>query len=81
MKMIFERQTIYEEQAKLTGEALQPHEGFNRTNGGDWIITDETGRQACIVPFRGTAKRGQLWNAPDPEGQALARLIVEKFNG
>ena len=74
---LFERQEIYEQSAKLTGKSLAEHEGFFRDNDGAWAIVgpDESGRVA-VATFKGKAKRGAAWNAPDPEGQANARLIA-----
>jgi hypothetical protein len=74
-----------EEFARLKGETLEPHEGYYRTNSGAWIVTasetDEDGYQVggpiAEVMFKGKAKRGEAYKAPDPEGQANARLIAE----
>lgn len=76
----FERQDVYEEHAKLTGKALEAHEGYFRENDGSWVIADKDGNGIITVRFQGKAKRGQAWNAPDPEGQALARNIVKCVN-
>jgi hypothetical protein len=73
-----------EEFARLKGETLAEHEGFFRANSGAWIVTasqtDEDGYQVggpiCEVTFKGTAKRGEAYRAPDPEGQANAALIA-----
>jgi hypothetical protein len=73
-----------EEFARLKGETLEPHEGYYRTNSGAWIVTanetDEDGYQVggpvAEVTFKGTAKRGEAYKAPDPVGQANARLIA-----
>jgi hypothetical protein len=73
-----------EEFARLQGKELLPHEGYYRTNSGAWIVTctqtDEEGFQVgspvCEVTFKGSAKRGEAYKAPDPEGQANARLIA-----
>jgi hypothetical protein len=74
-----------EEFARLQGKELLPHEGYYRTNSGAWIVTctqtDEEGFQVgspvCEVTFKGSAKRGEAYKAPDPEGQANARLIAK----
>lgn len=70
--------------AALKGETLEPHEGYYRTNSGAWIVTasetDEDGYQVggpiAEVTFKGNAKRGEAYKAPDPEGQANAHLIA-----
>jgi hypothetical protein len=70
--------------AALKGETLAEHEGYYRANSGAWIVTavqtDEEGFQVggpiCEVSFKGEAKRGEAYKAPDPEGQANARLIA-----
>lgn len=82
----FERMESAEEFVKLKGETLAEHEGYYRDNNGDWIVgfsnegADEDdmdiGGRIAAVSFKGSAKRGQTWNAPDPEGQANARLIA-----
>ena len=74
------RNPDYEDHAKLLGKTIADHEGYPRDNDGAWILTDESGNRAVTVAFRGKAKRGQAWNSPDPEGQAMANRIVESFN-
>lgn len=59
---------------RLTGKTKPEHEKYFRDNNGDWAIGFDGGRVATAT-FRGTAKRGQGYNAPDPEGMANARLI------
>jgi hypothetical protein len=76
----FERQEIYVESAALTGKELLPHEGYFRDNDGSWSIISATGDRALTVPFTGTAKRNERWNAPDPKAQEFARLIVTAVN-
>jgi hypothetical protein len=76
----FQRQGIYEEHARLTGKVLAPHEGYIRENNGDWIISDADGERIASVAFKGKARRGETWNAPDPVGQATAELIVKAVN-
>lgn len=81
---VFEQAESALELARLKGETLAEHEGYYRTNDGGWIVTyrskDEdgydVGGQICVVSFKGSAKRGQTYNAPDPEGMATARLIA-----
>ncbi len=77
----FERLASAIEYAELTGKTLEDHDGYFRTNGGDWIVSrvdddGETGGQICEVAFRGKAKRGEAYKAPDPEGMANAHLIA-----
>ena len=76
----FEPQEIYLERARLLGKPLAEHEGYYRENDGSWIIADSEGVGRITVRFQGKAKRGQAWNAPDPEGQALARKITDFLN-
>ena len=71
------------ELARLQGKTLDPHEGYFRENDGSWIITygdpddmESDCGQVCRVTFQGKAKRGEAWQAPDPVGQATARLIA-----
>lgn len=71
----FQRMDSYEQMAALQGKPLAEHEGFFRTNGGDWSVGTDEGPVAQAI-FKGKAKRGQAWCAPDPEGQANARLIA-----
>lgn len=82
----FERGESAIELARLKGETLAEHEGYFRGNSGSWIVTFsatdtddegefEVGGQICEVAFKGQAKRGEAYKAPDPEGQANARLI------
>ena len=47
-----------------------------RDNDGAWIIVGSDGNRVAVASFKGTAKRGNAWNAPDPEGQANAQLIA-----
>ena len=77
---VFTQQSHAKEYADLTGQPLEAHDGFMRTNEGGWIVThgdiDEDGGQLCIVTFKGSAKPRSAYSAPDPEGQANARLIA-----
>lgn len=80
-KWIFARMGSAEEFADLTGRPLAEHEGYYRANNGNWIVVcrdpdGESGGPVCEVTFRGTAKRGQAYGAPDPVGMARARLIA-----
>lgn len=78
----FERMDSAVEFAALKGEALEEHEGYFRDNNGDWIVTwkdpdpEGYGGRIAAVSFKGSAKRGQAYGAPDPEGMANARLIA-----
>ena len=76
----FERQEIYAQHAKMTGKQLEDHEGYFRENDGSWVIADADGNGIITIRFQGNAKRGQAWNAPDPEGQANAAFIVTACN-
>jgi hypothetical protein len=76
----FERNEGFEEQMKTLGRSYGEHEGWPRDNDGSWIITDAEGFGVIRVAFMGKAKRGQAWNAPDPEGMKLARMIVKSVN-
>lgn len=79
LKLIFEPQAVYVEMAKLEKRELAPHEGYFRDNDGTWIAWDN--REGNVrVSFRGNAKRGQGWNAPDPKGQQIMREIVRAVN-
>ena len=84
MKTLFpltmERRETTIQLAQLEGRELEPHEGFNRSNSGGWIITDADGYGIIEVRFQGKAKRGKEYDAPDPDGQELARAIVESMN-
>ena len=70
----FERLAGAEELARLRKQTLAEHEGYFRENNGDWVVTSEDERIASVT-FQGQAKRGQGYAAPDPRGQANARLI------
>jgi hypothetical protein len=70
--------------AALDNRTLEPHEGYNRGNDGAWVIPikDEEGETVARIEvfFRGNAKKSQAFTAPDPEGQQIARAIVERMN-
>jgi hypothetical protein len=70
----------YDALHKLKGTTPQEHEGYFRENNGSWTVTDEYGSPVARICFRGKAKRGEAWNAPDPEGQANAGFIVKAVN-
>jgi hypothetical protein len=72
---IFARNVDAERFAKLTGNPLQPHDGFFRGNDGSWSVFDAEGKGLARVVFRGEAKHGKEYGSPDPEGQANACLI------
>lgn len=72
----FERMDGIEDQFRILKRELLPHDGYFRTNDGSWSVTDSNGDPVCRVLFKGTAKRGQEWDAPDLVGQARARLIA-----
>ena len=76
----FERNEGFEEQMKILKRPYGEHEGYPRENDGSWIITDADGIGVIVVRFQGKAKRGQGWNAPDPIGQKMARMIVKAIN-
>lgn len=82
-RLVFERDEAYTESARLLKKELGEHEGYPRENSGDWIVLIEA-PEGCnrfgTVSFRGAAKRGKTWNAPDSEGQANARRIVAAWN-
>ena len=80
LPLSFERNEGYEEQMKILKRPYGEHEGYPRENDGSWIIRDAHGDGIITVRFQGQAKRGQTWNAPDPEGMAIARLIVAAVN-
>jgi hypothetical protein len=68
-----------EELYRLQKREMPEHEGYFRENSGDWVVgfTSEHGQgRIAAVAFKGKAKRGQGWTAPDPEGMANARLIA-----
>lgn len=71
----FGRMKGFEERAAILKQPIADHDGYYRDNNGDWIVGDGEGRVAS-VRFCGTAKRGQGYNAPDPEGMRRARLIA-----
>jgi hypothetical protein len=77
----FERNRGFEEQMKILKRPYAEHDGYPRENDGTWIILDADGVGVVRVAFQGEAKRGQGWCAPDPEGMAFCRLIVEAVNG
>jgi hypothetical protein len=65
----------------LMAERNQP----SRDNDGSWIIVagragTESYTRAAAAAFKGTAKRGQTYCAPDPEGFANADLLVAAVN-
>lgn len=68
--------------AELKGVPVEDHEGYSRTNDGEWCVVydDEEGGVFCTVNFHGTAKKKERWNAPDPEGFAIAQKIVQLWN-
>ena len=76
----FERNKGFVELMKILKRAYGEHDGYPRENDGTWIILDAEGVGVIRVAFQGTAKRGQGWNAPDPEGMAMARMIVDAVN-
>lgn len=76
----FERLEGYEERARILKQPILAHEGYFRENDGSWVIQGSTGARVATVQFKGKAKRGERWNAPDPEGQANAELIVVAVN-
>lgn len=90
IKAIFDRSSAAIELAKLRGETLGEDDGYYRNNDGSWIVTfknlegdvddDMLSGQLCTTPFRGTAKRGQAYTAPDPEGRSRARRIAASWN-
>lgn len=80
LRLKFERLSAYDEHAKITHKMLLPHEGFPRENNGDWVILEANGERFGTVTFKGHAKRGETWNAPDPEGQSRAQLLVHAVN-
>ena len=56
---------------------------YGRDNNGDWILMIGEGdnkRRFGAVSFQGKAKRGQAYNAPDPEGFAAAQLVCRMWN-
>ena len=65
---------------KLRGTKPEEHEGYFRTNDGSWAISNPDGR-ICLADFKGKAKRGEAWKAPDPEGMADARLTSRQAEG
>lgn len=72
----FERMQGFDDLHKLKGTLPEPHEGYFRHNDGSFVVTTEYGGPVAAVTFKGKAKRGQAWNAPDAEGMANARLIA-----
>lgn len=80
LPLVFKPQDTYIENAKILGKPLEAHIGYMRENDGSWIISDSSGMRFAIVPFCGKAKRGEAWNAPDPEGMEHAEFIVRAVN-
>ncbi len=74
----FKRMEGYEEQCRILGRPVEDHGGYLRHNDGAWVVMNTQPEPGPIasVTFRGVAKKGQAWNAPDPEGQANSRLIA-----
>jgi hypothetical protein len=72
---IFRRMEGFEERSRILGRELSEHEGYMRSNDGDWMVVWSDGGLAS-VQFKGKAKRGQGYQTPDPEGMANARLIA-----
>lgn len=70
---------LYITQAKLQGREPEPHEGYFRENSGDWIIGNGDVRVGTAT-FKGRAKRGEGYNAPDPEGMANAKLFAASWD-
>lgn len=79
-KLRFEPQDIYVESAKLRGKPMEPFEEYFRDNNGDWIVGIVDGGRFCAVTFQGKAKRGQTYNAPDPEGFENAQRLTLAWN-
>lgn len=79
-RWVFEQFDGYDALHKLKGTTPEPHEGYFRTNDGSWAVgwkgDDGDGGRIALVDFKGKAKRGEAYCAPDPEGQANARLIA-----
>ena len=65
----------FERDMKILKREYAEHQGYIRENDGTWIITDKDG-QVARATFKGEAKRGKGYDAPDPEGMANARLIA-----
>lgn len=80
LPLSFERNENFEKQMKFLKREYGEHEGYARENDGTWIIRDADGYGVIRVAFQGKAKRGQGWNAPDPEGMKIARMIVSAVN-
>lgn len=72
----FEPQDVYLEYERVTGKIKPDHEKYSRENDGNWIVVDADGQRVATARFQGTAKRGQGYNAPDPDGMANACLIA-----
>ena len=56
---------------------------YARENNGDWILMIGEGddrRRFGTVSMVAKAKRGQGWNAPDPEGFAQSQRICDLWN-
>lgn len=74
----FGPQAVYVEMAELKKAPVEPpHITHNRENDGAWVIKDANHKRLFTVAFQGKAKRGQAFNAPDPEGYELAKLLVD----
>jgi hypothetical protein len=76
----FERMPEYEERVRMLNRPLADHEGYFRDNDGSWIIQDSEGNRIAAAIFKGKAKRGEAWNAPDPDGKSNVELIVRAVN-
>ncbi len=76
------RRSIKPEDAALL--KIPEHEQYARGNDGSWGVftsPDDAGEFHKIADacFRGKAKRGEAYRAPDPEGFANARLIAKAY--
>lgn len=82
--MQMNRSEATERLAKLDGRELQPHEGFNRSNEGNWVIPIKNENDEVVasveVFYLGAAKKRAAFESPDPEGQAIAQQIASQFN-
>ena len=72
----FKRTEGFEEQMRLLKRQYAEHDGYVRSNDGTWYILDSEGNQVAMATFKGEAKRGKGYAAPDPEGMQNARLIA-----
>ena len=80
----FERSEVSAALAALEKRELTPHEGFNRTNDGGWLIAikDPSGETVGTLEVfrRAEGSKRSAYMMPDHEGQAIAFALAAQIN-